>query len=84
MEAIGRRAFSGCRGLRRVEFPSLLRELGDEVFLSCPELAEVVFPEEIDVVGRGVFKGCPKLDRAGTPPRLATRLFPDTGSGSER
>ena len=77
VEVIGRRAFSGCRALRSVEFPSLLRALGDEAFLSCPDISNVVFPEEIDEVGHGVFRGCPKLDRSGVPERIAARLFPD-------
>jgi hypothetical protein len=59
MTAISPEAFSGCKNLKRVEFPENLRWIGYRAFISCTSLASI--ETNAGVIGERAFMGCENL-----------------------
>lgn len=58
---IGDYAFSGCRAIEQVAFPTSLKAIGDYAFSSCSSLTDINLPSNIETLGEGCFEDCRKL-----------------------
>lgn len=64
-------AFSGCKSLKKIEFPSTVETVGvgsgkltsGRVFNGCKSLTEIVFPDSVKILAAGCFSGCLSLKR---------------------
>ncbi|MCR5507361.1 MAG: leucine-rich repeat domain-containing protein [Lachnospiraceae bacterium] len=56
VDAIGKKAFLGCKGLRRVSLPDGVRSIGEWAFAFCDNLAFVELSRGPVELGKGVFK----------------------------
>ncbi len=61
VEAIGKKAFLGCKGLREVTLPAGIRSIGEWAFAFCDNLGCVRMPKKKTDLGKGVFKNDKKL-----------------------
>lgn len=67
--AVGKKAFLGCRGLRRVVLPASVREIRDWAFSQCGQLegVQILRKDSREVTnpcvcfGNGVFADCPNI-----------------------
>lgn len=60
-------AFSACRSLTGITFPSSLRTIGKYAFDSCERLTEAMFPEGLTDIGPGAFSACYQLTSVSLP-----------------
>lgn len=67
---IGKWAFSDCRNLHHVNFPSTLKELEFRAFWECYHLLELNLPAGLEVIDDGAFYGCGRLKRLNLPKGL--------------
>jgi len=70
LEKIGWAAFSGCKSLEAITFPSSLIEIGDRAFDGCRGLREVVLNEGLEKIGAAVFENCESLEGITFPSTL--------------
>lgn len=70
LEYIGRDAFSGCAGLKRINFPRGLSMIGDSAFCGCESLEEIDLPDTLEVIGMSAFEKCGKLKVEKIPSSL--------------
>lgn len=56
VEKIGKKAFLGCKGLRRVSIPYSISSVGEWAFAFCDNLVRVEMPRRRVEWGKGVFK----------------------------
>ena len=71
--AIGAHAFSGCKGLLRMDIPDTVTRIGDGAFSNCKGLTEVNIPDSVTVIEDGAFYGCRSLESL-TVPESVTRI----------
>ena len=55
-ERIAGYAFCDCPGLRRIDFPSGLREIGESSFEGCSVLSEIVLPDGMENIRKNAFR----------------------------
>ena len=67
VEAIGARAFAGCKVLDRVVLPDVVTTIGDSAFSDCRALKEIAIPEGVTEIGNYVFYGCVSLESVVIP-----------------
>ena len=53
--------FYGCTGLKEIELPNTVTNIGDRAFQDCTELVNVNMPSNIKKIGEYAFSGCHKL-----------------------
>lgn len=59
---IGKKAFEGCKSLRRVDIlGNKIVTIGSEAFLNCESLEEIVIPDEVVELAVYTFSGCKSL-----------------------
>ncbi len=63
LEEIGENAFSRCRALAEICFPSSLERIGKDAFRDCSSLSELDLPDGVLSVGEGAFYGCSGLKK---------------------
>ena len=63
---IGKRAFHGCRSLRRINLKSAL-EIGYQAFYRCVNLANVEFGDRLERIGKNAFYYCTSLQHLKLP-----------------
>ena len=56
LEAIGERAFQGCKSLRSVTVPPTVTELGGHAFAYCRNLGDLQLNEGLEVIGKHAFQ----------------------------
>lgn len=56
VEGIGKKAFLGCKGLRRLHLPETVISIGEWAFAFCDNLIRVEIPRKKLELGKGVFK----------------------------
>ena len=61
VEAVGRKAFLGCKGLREVTLPPAVASLGEWAFAFCDNLTIIRLPRRRMELGKGLFKNDKKL-----------------------
>ena len=61
VERIGKKAFLGCKGLRRVRIPGSVSLIGEWAFAFCDNLTHVELARIETELGKGVFKNDKKL-----------------------
>ena len=61
VEAVGRKAFLGCKRLRKVLLPETVNMVGEWAFAFCDSLTCVCLPRRAVELGKGVFKNDKKL-----------------------
>lgn len=54
-------SFVGAYGIRAVQLPDGLEEIGDRSFENCTSLEQVIIPASVKRIGAGAFGGCPRL-----------------------
>lgn len=69
--ALGTGLFENRAGLRRVEIPGTVLEIGEKAFSGCADLEEVVFPEGLEKIMRKAFENCSALKAAIIPEGVA-------------
>ena len=67
IQAIGYRAFEGCRSLSSVELPDSLTAIGDRAFEGCRSLSSVELPDTLTAIGDWAFSGCRSLSDIQLP-----------------
>lgn len=55
VSGIGNDAFSGCEGIKRVEFPTSIVTIGDRAFYKCRGLSSVFLPKDLKEIGLAAF-----------------------------
>ncbi|MBQ6692055.1 MAG: leucine-rich repeat domain-containing protein, partial [Clostridia bacterium] len=65
--AIGRNAFSDCRGLVSVVIPEGVRSIGDCAFSHCG-ITAIDIPKSVETIGTSAFISCTKLERVHMNP----------------
>ena len=63
VEAVGRKAFLGCKGLREVTLPECVDEIGEWAFAFCDSLSELKLASNRAVFGQGAFKNDARLEK---------------------
>ena len=53
--------FSGCKELRKVQFPDDLKLIGYGAFKNCKNITEIQLPSFVEEIGKFAFFGCTKL-----------------------
>ena len=63
IETVGKKAFLGCKSIKKVFLPESIESLSDWCFSKCNNLKTVKFEGAIkaNIFGRGVFEGCEHL-----------------------
>ncbi len=59
--AIPSGAFSGCKYLETIEFPSSLEVIGQTAFYDCPDLKEINIPGNVKIIEGSAFAHCNNL-----------------------
>ena len=54
-------AFGSCAGLREVNLPDGLLEIGDNAFKGCERLTSITLPDGLVKLGASAFEGCESL-----------------------
>ncbi len=67
---IGKRAFKGCKRLKKVKLPSGLSEIPKECFSGCKSLDKIVINKELVAIRKDAFKGCERLKKLIVPKKL--------------
>ena len=62
VQAIGKKAFLGCKGLRYVRLPETVTTIGEWAFAFCDSLNRIEIPRAGISFGKGVFKNDAKLN----------------------
>ena len=57
-------------GLRNIQLPSQLKELGDGAFSDCENLAQIQLPSQLNKLGGDAFRNCTSLDKIDIPAGL--------------
>lgn len=65
VEAIEKKAFLGCKGLRYVRVPETVVSIGEWAFAFCDNLVRIELPRAKIDFGKGVFKGDDRLQEIG-------------------
>lgn len=65
VNAIGKKAFLGLKGLREIQVPKSVSEIGDWAFSQCIHLSKICIPGDPSKIlfGRAVFEGCERLEQ---------------------
>ena len=59
---IGKEAFMGCSGLKRVSIPESVTEIGESAFYGCSGLTSLTIPHGVTRIGRSAFSACRSLE----------------------
>ncbi|MGN1052519.1 MAG: leucine-rich repeat domain-containing protein, partial [Candidatus Scatosoma sp.] len=59
--AFGNKVFDGCTGLKEVQLPSGITEVGDSLFANCTSLTKVFIPNTVSLIGNMAFYKCTML-----------------------
>ena len=65
--SIGKSAFSGCKGLTRIEIPDSVTSIGRSAFSGCKGLTRIEIPSSVTSIGDWAFNGCTGLTRIEIP-----------------
>ena len=65
--AIGKNAFYGCIGLKKVVIPNSVTKIGDGAFSVCEGLTSIVIPDSVTEIGIGAFSCCRGLTSVVIP-----------------
>ena len=57
-DLIGSYAFSGCRGLTRINLPASITYIGESAFEGCNGLTSINLPASITYISERAFSGC--------------------------
>lgn len=68
--AIGPRAFSNQKRLRRVTLPDTVSVIGEEAFADCTELESITFGSGLTLLDKGCLRGCGALISVELPEKL--------------
>ena len=60
----------GSWAIEKFDFPSSLKEIGDEAFSYCQSLTEVILPEGLEYIGINAFRDCYSIENAYFPSTL--------------
>ncbi|MBP3717332.1 MAG: leucine-rich repeat protein [Paludibacteraceae bacterium] len=58
---IGERAFSSCRGIKRIILPNTVTKIGSMAFYHCADLEYISIPASVEEIGDHVFYECGNL-----------------------
>ena len=61
VESISKKAFKGCRSLKKVTGMDNIQKIGDSAFQGCTSLKKVSSCKQLVSVGKNAFKGCTSL-----------------------
>ena len=67
VRAIGKEAFSDCKGLTSVTIPESVQTIGDEAFQYCYGLTSVTIGEGVTTIGNYAFRSCTGLTSITIP-----------------
>lgn len=70
LQKIGKRAFRGCRQLKKAELPSGISEIPEGCFSGCRSLEEIVVPEGLTAIRKDALKDCEHLKQLTVPESL--------------
>ena len=74
IELIGDNAFYSST-LSNIDFPSSLKEIGENAFSMCNSLSSIVLPESLEIVGESAFSFCSSLITASLPNNLSSLSY---------
>ena len=69
---IGDYAFSGCRAIEQVAFPTSLNAIGECAFGGCRSIEQLDFPENLQTIGKRAFADCNNLTNINLPSGIET------------
>ena len=69
---LGSGVFSNCMALKKVNFSTDLKTIGNSCFAGCTALTEFTVPNGVTSLGSGVFSGCKYLDRVTIGTKVQT------------
>ena len=72
ISTVGTEAFSGCKKLKKLSFPSKVTSIADRAFEGCSSLKELVLPETITTIGEMAFQNCSSLTAVKLPEGVTT------------
>jgi len=82
---IGKYTFSGCAGLKNLEFPIDVKVIGQGAFMNCSSLEYLYIPNGVAILENSTFSGCSNLKKIVVPAtvtRLGQCVFYDLSEGS--
>ncbi len=59
--SIGKKAFSGCKKLKKLTLGNNIKTIGDKAFYNCSVLKSVTIPSSVTKIGKEAFAKCKKL-----------------------
>lgn len=62
--------FAFCNNLKKINFPSTLKVVGDYAFLSANQIKEITIPEGVEKIGYCAFFKCASLEKVALPSTL--------------
>ena len=69
---LGSGVFSNCTALKKVNFSTDLKTIGNSCFAGCTALTEFTVPNGVTSLGSGAFSGCKYLDRVTIGTKVQT------------
>ena len=69
-------------GLRNIQLPEKLKELGDGAFFNCENLTQIQLPAQLNKLGTDAFRNCTSLDKIDIPAglkQIESATFRNTG-----
>lgn len=80
---IGRNAFTGCLGLKRLTIPDSVKFISRGAFSECSNLEEIVIPETIEDIGDWCFNKCMSLKQITLPRNIDVKPNTFNSCGAE-
>ncbi len=79
---IERMAFSGCSGLKSIDIPYLVKQIGNRAFRDCPNLTEINIPDNsmLNIIGDEVFTTGSVIESLSLP-EILVYISPNSFSG---
>ena len=77
IQSIGKEAFAGCMGLKKITMPEAITEIADGTFKDCSALDTIALHNKITKIGEYAFANCTKLTKVVLPESVA-----DLGAGA--
>lgn len=59
--SVGKKAFAGCKKLKKLTLGSNLTSIGEKAFYKCSALTKVTIPKKVKTIGKSAFQKCKKL-----------------------
>ena len=70
--AIGKSAFSECKGMTSITIPNSVTSIGQSAFYGCASLTSIELPNSITTIGQGAFSGCTGLNSFTIPSKVTS------------